>query len=187
MKLKRETRFIEALKHAGPSITITSLTDCLAFLAGSQSDIVGIKNFCIYASVTVAMLYITLMTVFLCILYWDTFRASKRCGDCCGLLFCKEDTILCCKGIFLANNQREFSGIPLIGINEIDKNEPTKEAIASHTERILFSKVAPFILNPKVKYTILLVFAGFTVFCIFSILEMRTYFSWDSLFTPEFT
>ena len=120
MKLKKETRFIEALKHAGPSITITSLTDCLAFLAGSQSDIVGIKNFCIYASVTVAMLYITVMTVFLCILYWDTFRASKRCGDCCGLFFCKENTILCCKGIFLANNQREFSGIPLIGINEKD-------------------------------------------------------------------
>ena len=187
MKLKRDERFIEAIKHAGPSITITSLTDCLAFFAGSQSKIVGIKNFCIYASVTVAMLYLTVMTVFLCILYWDTYRASKRCKECCGLCFCKEDTILCCGGIFLANNQREFSGIPLLKSNDDDQNGSNKEAIASHTERILFYKIAPFILNPKIKYLILLIFAGFTVSCVFSILDMRTYFAWDLFFTPAFT
>ena len=116
LKLTRRERFIEALRHAGPSITITSLTDCMAFLAGASSKIVGIKSFCLFASITVSMLYLSVMTIFLCIVYWDTWRVTKRYKECCGMCFCKENSRLFCKGKLLSNPQREFSGIPLIDV-----------------------------------------------------------------------
>ena len=42
LKKKPEDRLVECMRHAGPSITITSLTDAFAFLAGTSSQIPGI-------------------------------------------------------------------------------------------------------------------------------------------------
>ena len=36
-KKSTKERFIECMRHAGPSITITSLTDALAFISGTTS------------------------------------------------------------------------------------------------------------------------------------------------------
>lgn len=40
-----------ALKHAGCSITITTLTDFLAFLIGSTTILPALRSFCIYAAI----------------------------------------------------------------------------------------------------------------------------------------
>ncbi|XP_078356273.1 patched-related protein 18-like [Oculina patagonica] len=40
-----------ALKHAGCSITITSLTDFLAFLIGSSTILPALRSFCIFAAI----------------------------------------------------------------------------------------------------------------------------------------
>ena len=42
LKKKPVDRLTECMKHAGPSITITSITDTLAFLSGTGSKIPGI-------------------------------------------------------------------------------------------------------------------------------------------------
>jgi len=42
LKKKPTDRLVECMKHAGPSITITSITDTLAFLSGTGSKIPGI-------------------------------------------------------------------------------------------------------------------------------------------------
>ena len=102
LKWPTEKRLVESIKHAGASITITSLTDALAFLAGSSTSIPGIQSFCIYCSITVVMLYTCVMTVFLCVVYWDAIRISKKYGECCGAFRCKEDSTLFCKGVFLS-------------------------------------------------------------------------------------
>ena len=39
-------RVIEGLKHAGPSITITSFTNALAFYFGSTTSLIALRSFC---------------------------------------------------------------------------------------------------------------------------------------------
>ena len=44
-----ETRIGETMRTSGVSITITSLTDLLAFAAGASSVFRSVRNFCIYS------------------------------------------------------------------------------------------------------------------------------------------
>ena len=58
------------------------------------------------------MLYLIVLTVFLPVLFWDTWRVSKRWTDLFGILCCiKEDSALCCKGRLLSEQQQRYSGI----------------------------------------------------------------------------
>ena len=69
-------RIHEALSHAGPAITITSLTTCAAFLSGMLSSLEALRSLCLFATVTTAMLYLSNMTLFLAVVVWDTRRVS---------------------------------------------------------------------------------------------------------------
>ncbi|XP_055884884.1 patched domain-containing protein 3-like isoform X1 [Biomphalaria glabrata] len=51
-------------KKAGVGITITSLTDCLAFAVGSMSVFKSVQNFCIYTGAGVLLCYICNATFF---------------------------------------------------------------------------------------------------------------------------
>ena len=190
-------RFVKAIQHAGSTITITSFTNVFAFMAGSYSSIPVIQSFCMHCALTILCLYLSVMSIFLCFVYWDAYRISKKCGECCGLFFCKENSILCFKGKLLSDAQKEYSGI-LLNIVEVKKEETdeTKERnsgnegddtsiVASRTEQFLLTKFAPFLLKPKVKATILVIYALFTIFCLVGVFKMRTYFSLDLLINDE--
>ena len=88
--------------HAGPSITITSLTNCLAFAFGSFTSLIGLNSLCIYSCLCIFMLYISVLTIFLPVVTWDLRRQEKRKRECCGCCCCKEDSILCCFGKLLS-------------------------------------------------------------------------------------
>jgi len=60
---------------------------------------------------SIVMLYLSAMTVFMSVLVWDTERVAKKKGECCGACACKEDTIICCRGTFLSQKQREYGGL----------------------------------------------------------------------------
>ena len=81
---------------------MTSLTNSLAFLIGATSSLNAIKSFSIYASATIMMLYFSVITIFASVVYWDTKRVYLKKGDCCGIFFCKEDSIIFCRGKLLA-------------------------------------------------------------------------------------
>ncbi|XP_028417678.1 patched domain-containing protein 3-like [Dendronephthya gigantea] len=72
-----------ALKHAGPSITITTLTDLLAFLVGVTTIIPGLRSFCFYAAVGILCDYILQTTFFVAWLSIDARRADKHRDGCC--------------------------------------------------------------------------------------------------------
>ncbi|XP_045205429.2 patched domain-containing protein 3-like [Mercenaria mercenaria] len=59
-----EDKMAETLRISGVGITITSLTDLIAFMAGAGSSFVAVKNFCIYTGVTVIFCYINNVTFF---------------------------------------------------------------------------------------------------------------------------
>jgi Niemann-Pick C1 protein len=95
-------RIREAMKHAGPSITITSLTNTLAFAFGGLNSLTSLRSFCLFAAACVMMLYLVVMSVFLCVVIWDTERVGRKKGECCGLFMCKMDSIFCCRGSCLS-------------------------------------------------------------------------------------
>ena len=109
LHLPADKRLKLALKHAGPSITITSLTNALAFFSGAISIIPSLASFSFYCAISVLVLYFSVLTIFLPMVYWDTLRVSKRYGDCFGLFFCKEDSVLFCRGQLLPKPMRNFS------------------------------------------------------------------------------
>lgn len=47
-----EDKMAKTMRSSGVGITITSLTDLLAFLTGSFSSYIAVKNFCIYTGST---------------------------------------------------------------------------------------------------------------------------------------
>jgi len=105
-------RIHAALGHAGPAITITSLTNALAFALGALSSLIALKSFCLFASLTIVFLYLLVMTVFLCVLIWDTRRVEKKWTECCNIcsICCGEQNFLCCCGVCTTPKQRAFTG-----------------------------------------------------------------------------
>ena len=125
-----EKRFQVGLKHAGPSITITSLTDAIAFFLGSLTTLPALNSFCMYAGFCTIALYISFVTIFSPFFLYDLRRMHKRKSDCCGLCCCKEDTIVCCQGYFLTKRQKEFAEIP----QQLDHEEDKTEDYSSRVE-----------------------------------------------------
>lgn len=111
LKAPANERIKTALQHAGPSITITSLTNCLAFAFGALNSLTALRSFCLFASACIMMLYLLVMTVFLCVVVWDTERVGRKKGECCGLCMCKMDSIFCCRGFFLSPKQRAYGTV----------------------------------------------------------------------------
>jgi Niemann-Pick C1 protein len=67
-------RIQEAFAHAGPSITLTSMTDAIAFFCGSSSSIMALKSFCVFAGLSIAMLFYGIITIFSAVLVFDMRR-----------------------------------------------------------------------------------------------------------------
>ena len=103
MHLSANERFRIGLIHAGPSITITSVTDALAFFVGSFSDVPALRSFCNFSAICVLTLYFSFLTIFSPWFIHDMRRQESRRGDCFGLCCCKEDSVFCFRGHFLNN------------------------------------------------------------------------------------
>lgn len=66
------------LKHAGASITVTSLTDIVAFAVGSFTVLPSLQSFCIYAAFGVLMMYLFVITFYVAIFTLDERRIAAR-------------------------------------------------------------------------------------------------------------
>ena len=60
-----EQRFGKVMKQAGVSISITSITDIVAFFTGGMSAVPGSSSFCIYCSFGLVGIYLSTVTFFL--------------------------------------------------------------------------------------------------------------------------
>lgn len=70
-KLDVKSRFIRGFKHSGPSISITSFTNILAFFFGSTTSLKALESFCIYTGVAIFFLFSLTISFFACIFYYD--------------------------------------------------------------------------------------------------------------------
>ncbi|XP_066977842.1 LOW QUALITY PROTEIN: patched domain-containing protein 3-like [Macrobrachium rosenbergii] len=66
------------LRHAGVSITVTSVTDFVAFAIGSTTDLPALRSFCIYAATGIASIYFFQATFFVAWLSLDQRRLEDH-------------------------------------------------------------------------------------------------------------
>ena len=70
------------MKHAGVAITITSVTDLLAFAIGATTVLPALSGFCIYASLGIFFIYFYAITFFLAWFSIDQRRAEDKRDGC---------------------------------------------------------------------------------------------------------
>uniref|UniRef100_A0A061RV36 Niemann-Pick C1 protein n=2 Tax=Tetraselmis sp. GSL018 TaxID=582737 RepID=A0A061RV36_9CHLO len=75
-------RIGHALATAGSSITVTSLTDILAFFIGSFTSLPALRNFSIYAAFGILFDYAFQVTFFVAFLTFDARRRAAGPPDC---------------------------------------------------------------------------------------------------------
>jgi predicted RND superfamily exporter protein len=81
-------RIPNALANAGGSITLTSITDFAAFLAGSATIIPALQSFSQFAATTIMVDFLLQVTVFVAFVKWDDDRIEAGIPACpCGSPF----------------------------------------------------------------------------------------------------
>lgn len=115
-----EDRMSETLKEAALSITITSLTDALAFGIGATAVFYSIRVFCIYASIAVLFAYIYAITFFAaCMVISGKREESNRHAITLKKVLPKEDSpstsyyLFCAGGSLIATNDEEKEHVPV--------------------------------------------------------------------------
>lgn len=91
--LKLSERIGKTLEKAGASITITSLTDIIAFLVGGTTVLPSLKSFCIFAAMCILMTYIYVVTFFVAVVTLDEKRLAKNRNGCCACIVHKESKL----------------------------------------------------------------------------------------------
>uniref|UniRef100_A0A1Y1JZP0 SSD domain-containing protein n=1 Tax=Photinus pyralis TaxID=7054 RepID=A0A1Y1JZP0_PHOPY len=84
-KLSLEQRIGYMLKHAGVSITVTTLTDVMAFLIGSSTILPSLQSYCLFAAAGVFMTFVFVITFFIACFTLDQKRIYANRN---GALFC---------------------------------------------------------------------------------------------------
>ena len=69
------------MKTVGPTITMTTMTDLLAFAVGTSSIFLAIVFFCIYAALAITFAFLFLVTVFVAFMSYDCRRMNAGRRD----------------------------------------------------------------------------------------------------------
>ncbi|PFX12475.1 Patched domain-containing protein 3 [Stylophora pistillata] len=70
------------MKHSGSTVTMTTMTDLVAFVVSTSSSFPAIKYFCIYAALTVTLSFLLIITCFVAIMTYDVRRIKSGRRDC---------------------------------------------------------------------------------------------------------
>ncbi|XP_028418884.1 patched-related protein 9-like [Dendronephthya gigantea] len=86
------------MARSGPTITMTTLTDLVAFAVSSSSIFPSIRLFCTYTAVAISSVFILLLTFFVGCMWFDIKRINARRRDFLPCLMSPPPTD-CCFGI----------------------------------------------------------------------------------------
>lgn len=73
-----EERIAKTMQKAGAAITITSLTDIIAFSVGSFTILPSLRSFCVFGAMCILMTYIYVVTFFVGVLTLDEKRVENK-------------------------------------------------------------------------------------------------------------
>jgi Niemann-Pick C1 protein len=76
--LSLEEKIAKTMQKAGASITVTSLTDFIAFAVGATTILPSLRSFCVFAAVCILLTYGYVVTFFVAVLTIDEKRAMQN-------------------------------------------------------------------------------------------------------------
>ncbi|XP_078674227.1 patched domain-containing protein 3-like [Branchiostoma floridae x Branchiostoma belcheri] len=169
VRLPVEERMGRTMSDAGVSITITSLTDCLAFTAGITSVFPAVRIFCTYAAVGVAFDFLSQITFFAAFmsLTGRRERANRHCLTCRPVLpqsqaRHKSATYRLCCAAGVSRQEGAFDNPS----SKIFNHDPV-------LNRLLYTNFVPFILKPSSKVVIFLLYAAYLGVAIWGWLQIH--------------
>ncbi|XDV26333.1 hypothetical protein PO909_030079, partial [Leuciscus waleckii] len=150
-----ELRLAETYKEAGVSITITTLTDVLAFYIGLMTPFRSVQSFCMYTSTALLFCYIFNITFFgACLaLNGQREKGNRHWLTCMKLPEATGDDRGCCVGgAYDKNTHKEFE----MPIDSFFKNY-----------------YGPFLTRVWVKALVCLIYAGYLAVSIYGCFQMQ--------------
>lgn len=84
-----------ALSKVGATITMTTVTDIIAFFVSSTSTFPAIRYFCIYTALCISIEFLLQITLFIAFLSFDARRIFSNRNDCCPSIQVQDRT--CCR------------------------------------------------------------------------------------------
>ena len=164
-------RIRDTIDDVGLSVTMTSLTSTMAFGLGCLSTIPAIFRLCLYGFPTVVLVYLYQMTFFVACMVLDDGRIDARKRDCC---FC-------------------FT-VPDEGATETANREESTDSqgqvtASSHpntnfVDRVM-SSFAVFILKPRVKIIVALMFLALAGALSYSASQLEQAFDYQDMLPDD--
>ncbi|XP_033752141.1 patched domain-containing protein 3-like [Pecten maximus] len=165
-------RVAATMRTSGVAITITSLTDILAFGIGASSVFLGVRNFCIYAGIAVLFCYINFVTFFIACIAIN----EKRVAD-------NRHSWFCCHKIQMKNEMTNASPFRRFCCGGTD---PTSvEDTRSPLERMPGKILTKFVTRIPFKIITLIGFAVYLGIAIWGATNFKQDFDRKNLVTDD--
>eukprot|EP00163_Fabomonas_tropica_P015256 TRINITY_DN2787_c0_g1_i2.p1 TRINITY_DN2787_c0_g1~~TRINITY_DN2787_c0_g1_i2.p1 ORF type:complete len:932 (+),score=278.28 TRINITY_DN2787_c0_g1_i2:269-3064(+) len=158
-------RFIRAMGEAGTAVTVTSLTDVVAFLVGASTSLPALRTFCLYAAFGILFDFLYQITFFAGFLVLDQRRQDAGRADC-----------LPC--IRLSGRDRESQ------LQRRREQGSTEEEKPNILKRIMPEYVGPFVASPVGAAAILVTFVALFSAGIYGATQIESEFEFSS-FVPD--
>jgi len=156
------TRCSEGLRDAGVTITLTSLTNAVAFLLGSTTSIPAVSYFCIYASITILVNFLYMVFGFTAILALEAKRRNAHRVDC-----------FCCF---------RSSSAPVAEDFEVNKDGQAEHL--TFTQKLFRDRISPFLMKPMVKALVIFAFLALTASSVYGVMNVTQGFELQDV-TPD--
>lgn len=163
-------RMAVGLGTSGVSITVTSITDFVAFMISSVTVLPALASFCVYSGLGILALYVLQSTIFTAFVVYDARRQEAARLDCCP----------CFK-------TKALDKVPSTATtNKIGAEQPWNpdEADKGRLGRFVSNIYAPFVVNKVVKLIIITGFLALLGVCAYGTSQLEVSDTADS-FIPD--
>eukprot|EP00794_Sanderia_malayensis_P008208 gene8208-9088_t len=143
------------MKHAGVAISVTSMTDVIAFLIGATTLLPALRSFCVYAGLGILAVFFFACTIFTACLALDIKRERNRKDACC-----------CC-------------------VRVSDNYNPFNCAKTDHLQSFFEKVLAPFMMKWPAKVFLLLVTAGLFAGGCYGTVKLEQNFDFNLFLPPD--
>ncbi|XP_052782471.1 patched domain-containing protein 3-like [Mya arenaria] len=157
-----EDKMAETLRASGVSITITTLTDFIAFMAGLGSSFIAVRNFCLYTGVSVVFCYINNVTFFAACLTLNERRLKQNRH----FLTCRRIAT----GAETLDSKDKSKCFAVCCVGSPPKNRAEAESLLDKFPRWLFPKI---VLKLPFKILIVILFLGYLAVGIYGCINLK--------------
>jgi len=151
--LSIEERIAQTLASVGPSITLASSSEALAFLLGTLTNMPAVIAFALYSSIAIIFDFLFQITAFIALMTIDFKRQEENRVDCVPCIILEEPDVYEDKEQLLPQSGRS-------------------ERKVSRLKRFFRDYYTPFIMHPNFKLILLFTFFALLFVCIANLVHL---------------